>query len=58
MRTFVRLRQILATNRDLARKVKEHDRQISVLFETVQKLLTPPEPPKKNRIGYIRSRDE
>jgi len=33
MRTFVRIRQILATNRDLARKVQEHDRQIATLFD-------------------------
>ena len=48
MRTFVRLREILATHRDLARKVEEHDRQIAVLFSTVQKLLAPPNPSKKN----------
>jgi ORF6N domain-containing protein len=57
MRTFVRLREILATHKDLARKVEEHDRQIAALFSTVQKLLASPEPPKKNPIGYIRSKD-
>ncbi len=31
MRTFVKLRQILATHRDLARKVEEHDRQIAAV---------------------------
>jgi len=39
--TFIRLRHILATNEDLARKVAQHDRQISVLFEHVQKMLAP-----------------
>jgi hypothetical protein len=29
MRTFVRVRQILATNRDLARKVDHLDRKVS-----------------------------
>jgi hypothetical protein len=57
MRTFVRLRQILASNRELARKVEDHDRKITVLFDTVSKLLTPPAPRKKNPIGYIRPRD-
>ncbi|MGH7814213.1 MAG: ORF6N domain-containing protein [Candidatus Binataceae bacterium] len=52
MRTFVRLRQILASDRELARKVAQHDRQIAVLFDTVRKLLTPPAPPKKNLIGF------
>ncbi|MGH7779325.1 MAG: ORF6N domain-containing protein [Candidatus Binataceae bacterium] len=56
MRTFVKLRQILASDRELARKVQEHDRQITILFDTVEKLLTPPDPPKKNPIGYIRPR--
>lgn len=52
MRTFVRLRQVLATNEDLARKVAQHDRQIAVLFDTVEKLLAPPKS-KKRPIGYI-----
>jgi hypothetical protein len=58
MRTFVKIRQMLATNRDLARKVQEHDRQIATLFDTVEKLLTPPPPPKKHSIGYIKSRED
>jgi hypothetical protein len=58
MRTFVKVRQILASNRDLARKVQEHDRQIAALFETLEKLLTPPDPPKKHAIGYIRPRED
>ncbi|HUO06556.1 MAG TPA: ORF6N domain-containing protein [Candidatus Binataceae bacterium] len=41
MRTFVKLRQMLATNRELARKVAQHDRQIAVLFDEVRKLLAP-----------------
>ena len=51
MRTFVRLREVLGTNEELARKVALHDRQIQVLFEDVQKLLEPV-PVKKNRIGF------
>lgn len=56
MRTFVRLRQLLATNRELARKVEEHDQKIAVLFDAVQKLLAPPAT-KKNPIGYIHPKD-
>ena len=52
MRTFIRLRQMLATNEELARKVAQHDRQIVVLFEHVQELLEPPEPPQKRPIGF------
>ena len=57
MRTFVKLREILATHRDLARKVEEHDRQISALLTAVQKLLAPPHPPKKNPMGYIHPKE-
>jgi len=57
MRTFVKLRQVLATHKDLARKVEDHDRQIAVLFDTVRKLLASPDPPKKNPIGYVHPKD-
>src|SRR5262249_18223212 len=53
MRAFVKLRQLLASHQDLARKLEEHDRQIAVLFDAVQKLLAPPPPPKKHPIGYV-----
>ena len=56
MRAFVRLRTMLATNEELARKVAQHDRQIAVLFENLQQLLTPPAP-KRNPIGYIHHKD-
>ena len=42
MRTFVKLRQMLATNEELARNVAKHDREITALFEHVKKLLAPP----------------
>lgn len=45
MRTFVRLREMLATNAEL-------DRQIAILFDHVGKLLAPPKP-KKHPIGFI-----
>ena len=57
VRAFIKIRQILASNRDLARKVEQHDRQIKTLFDAVQNLLMPPDPPKKNPIGFIRPKD-
>ena len=57
IRAFITVRQMLATNRDLARKVQEHDQKITVLVDAVQKLLTPPPAPKKNPIGYVPSED-
>ena len=47
MRTFVRMRRMLATNQELARKVAQHDEEIGILFEHIQGLLEPPDPPKK-----------
>jgi hypothetical protein len=58
IRTFVRLREILATHRDVARKVEEHDRQIAALFSAVQKILAPSDPPKKHPIGYVPAKND
>ena len=55
-RTFVRLRELLATHQDIARKVKEHDRQIATLLRAVEKLLALREP-KTNPIGYIHPKE-
>jgi ORF6N domain len=57
VRTFVRLRRILASNEELARKVAQHDRQIATLFEYVKTLLEPPPAPKKRPIGFIHPKD-
>jgi hypothetical protein len=51
MRAFVRLREALATNAELAEMVKRHDREIGVLFEHVEQLLRLPEPREKS-IGF------
>jgi ORF6N domain len=53
MRTFVRMREVLATHKDIARKIQEHDRHVANLYEHINKLLQPPDPPKKKPIGYI-----
>jgi len=50
------LRELLATHQDIARKVKEHDRQIATLFRAVEKLLALREP-KTNPIGYIHPKE-
>jgi phage regulator Rha-like protein len=55
MRAFVRLREILATHKDLARKLegmeKKYDEQFAVVFRAIRELMTPPNPPKR-RIGF------
>jgi len=56
MRTFVRLRQILASNTQLARKLdaleKKYDTQFKVVFDAIRQLMAPPEP-KKRKIGFL-----
>jgi len=58
MRAFVRLRQILASNKELARKLDElerkYDAQFKTVFDAIRQLMAPPEPetPKK-RIGFL-----
>lgn len=56
MRTFVRLRELLATHKDLARKLEElekkYDEQFAVVFDAITELMKPPEPPPKRRIGF------
>ena len=56
MRAFVRLRQMLASNAELARKLaaleKKYDAQFKVVFDAIRELMTPPEPKKKRSIGF------
>ncbi|MDA0738125.1 MAG: ORF6N domain-containing protein [Nitrospirae bacterium] len=56
MDTFVRLREMLSTNKELARKVEKHDKEIVVLYDQLKKLLDPPKSSKK-QIGYLRHRE-
>lgn len=55
MRTFVKLRKMLESHAELARKLEEleskYDEQFRVVFDALRELMTPPEP-KKNPIGF------
>lgn len=58
MRAFVRLREALETNRDLARKFSElekrigkHDQEIDAIIDAIRRLMAPPEKPKRE-IGF------
>ena len=55
MRTFARLRQLLASHAKLARKLaameRQYDNQFKVVFDVLRKLMVQPEP-KKRRIGF------
>ena len=47
MRTFVRLRKILADNAALRRKIEKHDEQIKYIFKLLGQMLQEPEKPKE-----------
>ncbi len=55
MRTFVRLRQMLQQNVELARKLdaleKKYDAQFRVVFDAIRELMAPPTKPRR-RIGF------
>jgi hypothetical protein len=55
MRAFVRLRRMLASHADLARKLgaleKKYDAQFKVVFDVIRELMAPPEP-KRRAIGF------
>jgi hypothetical protein len=60
VRAFVHLRQLLATNQDLARKIEaverkvgKHDADLQAILSVLQKLLQPPVPPVKRPIGFV-----
>jgi beta-galactosidase beta subunit len=63
IKTFTRLRELIASNKELREKIEEmerrvekrlgvHDAQLKAIFEAIQQLLTPPEEPKKNKMGF------
>ena len=55
MRTFVRLRQLLVSHEDLARKMaaleNKYDAHFKVVFDAIRDLMTPP-PPGHRAIGF------
>lgn len=55
MRAFVKLREMIASNKDLAIKLEElekkYDAQFKIVFDAIRQLMTPPEP-KKKKIGF------
>ena len=58
--TFVRLRTIISTNKNLENKLKtleskfnKHDKEIQLIFSAIKKLLKQKDEPR-NKIGYIK----
>ena len=62
MRAFVRMRQILATHIDLARKLealeKKYDTQFKVDLDAIRELMTPPPEPPRGKFGFAGGRQD
>jgi hypothetical protein len=56
MRAFVRLRRLLASNKELARRLDEleakTDARFRQVFAAIRQLMAPPDPPRRS-IGFI-----
>jgi ORF6N domain len=62
VRTFVKLRDLLASHKelgqklaDLERKVGDHDQSIQTLIAAIRQLMTSPPAPSRGRIGFKRA---
>jgi hypothetical protein len=60
MRAFVKLREMIASNKELAKRLDEleskYDEQFKVVFDAIRELMAPAEP-KKRKIGFRRERE-
>jgi len=56
MRAFVRLREMIASNKGLAAKLdaleKKYDTHFGVVFQAIRKLMQPTRSPESRRIGF------
>jgi len=59
IRVFTKMRGLLMTNKDILlqlekveRKLSKHDEDITLIFQHLKKLLTPPPQPARQRIGF------
>jgi hypothetical protein len=60
VRAFVRLRQMLASNKEFAaklteleRKLKTHDQAIAGILDAIRQLMVPPPAPMRRPIGFV-----
>ena len=60
MRAFVRLKQMLSQNVELARKLdaleKKYDAQFKMVFDAIRKLMAPSPDPKRRQIGFCKEK--
>ena len=55
VRAFVKMREMMIEQKDLAKKLsaleKKYDKQFQIVFDAIRELMTPPEKPRK-KIGF------
>ncbi len=56
VRAFIRMRELVAVHRDLAKRLDElerkYDAKFRVVFDSIRALMQPPQPPPKRQIGF------
>lgn len=61
MRAFVKLREMIASHKDLVKRLdeieKKYDAQFKVVFDAIRQLMIPPEQ-KKRKIGFRREEEK
>jgi hypothetical protein len=61
VRAFIRLREIMATHKDLVQKLeqieKKYNRKFKVVFDAIRELMSPTIPSSRRQIGFIPSKD-
>ena len=57
VRAFARLREMVASHKELAKRLDElesrYDRQFKAVFDAIRELMRPPEPKTKRKIGFV-----
>ncbi len=61
MRAFVKLREMIASHKDLAKRLddleKKYDEHFKIVFDAIRELMRPPEKPKQ-KIGFRRQEEK
>lgn len=61
MRAFVQLREMVASNKEMSRRLDDledkYDSHFKLVFDAIRQLMTPPDPPKKRKIGFVMEKE-
>jgi len=61
MRTFVKMREMMISHKDLSRRLddmeRKHDAKFRAIFDALRELMEPPPVPPKRPIGFVRDKE-